>query len=280
MSPRLGVRETSLLACLRTRAAVCQTAPERFFKMSGPKKFFKYCAYCVLVLLLMVTLASPVLLMTLCAIDLADRDVKPLPRVFHYILIFYAYGGLLMAYFLKRFANMSVTIVAIFAGPYFACVFCFFYDFGKAIYVGLKFHELGSTLSPMTPLTSSSISNFWATQCGDAPLGLFLAVLTQLSLVISHFVAIVFVLGREKSLWMWIREQRPHCASSRLTQPVSTYTRPPHPVSTNTRPPQPVSANTRPILNDQPQQPKYESIVLMDLPPPSYESLLPEQLQI
>ena len=36
----------------------------------------------VLVLLLMVTLASPVLFMTLCAMDLADRDVKPHSRVF------------------------------------------------------------------------------------------------------------------------------------------------------------------------------------------------------
>ena len=93
-------------------------------------------------------------------------------------------------------------------------------------------------------------------------------MLSQLSLVISHFVVIfhfVFVWKGKMSLydlWMWIKE----CTSSRPTLPVSTDTSPHLPGSANNKPLPLATTDTRPI--DQPHPPKYE-----DLPPPSYESL-------
>ena len=146
-----------------------------------------------------------------------------------------------------------VTIVL----RYSVCFICLIFDFFFAITDGSKFPEVGSTLSP---LTSRRIQKFFSTQCNDDPLGYFLAMLSQLSLVISHCV---FVWKGKMSLydlWMWIKE----CTSSRPTLPVSTDTSPHLPGSANNRPL--ATTDTRPI--DQPHPPKYE-----DLPPPSYESL-------
>ena len=275
MSPRLGVRETSLLACLRTRAAVCQTAPERFFKMSGPKKFFKSC---LLLALRLAVAALPATFLTLCTMDLSA--VSPLPlRLFCYVLVFWTYSGPLLGAIFMPSSDPCPEPTDLGVYDYMIWIFpSAFYVFG--CFADIIASCIGKRYS-VNILTSKALLKHIQDHLDDFSTALFVTALIQIACFIAfaNFFAGIGLIdpsppfGLQKLLRLNpLGSSAQELSSTPSTDQVAS--------STRIEMADPDSANTRPILNDQPQPPKYEATVVMDLPPPSYESLPQEQLQV
>ena len=216
--------------------------------MSGATDFFKSC---VLFLLRLSVVALPATFLTLCTMDVAAREISPLPlRVFLYGGVFLAYGGPIVGAIFKTPDSLNACCfityrMLIFAVPFSITCFCCLFDMivscaGKEEYI--------------SPLTPKALVNYLNGQIGDFSTALFVAALIKVAAVIVYSISICFGLKfnlQASDLQKLIRLKP---SSSSGQEPTSLPSR-------------------APIDTWHEAPPKYEAIILMDQPPPSYEGL-------
>ena len=220
--------------------------------MSKATDFFKSC---VLFLLRLSVVALPATFLTLCTMDLAAREISPLPlRVFLYGGVFLAYGGPIVGAIFKTPDSLNACCfityrMLIFAVPFSITCFCCLFDMivscaGKEEYI--------------SPLTPKALVNYLNGQIGDFSTALFVAALIKVAAVIVYSISICF--GLKFNL-------QPSDLQKLLIRLKLSSLSGQEPTSLPSRAPID-SGNTR---HEAP--PKYEAIILMDQPPPSYEGL-------